>query len=287
MTGRDIDEIYNLACPASPPHYKSDELQTLRSSAIGLDQLLALAKEKQARILHTSTSEVYGDPEVHPQPESYWGHVNPLGARACYDEGKRYAEALCRAYYLQHGVDIRMIRIFNTYGPRMAKDDGRVVTNFINQALTGEALTVYGDGTQTRSLCYVDDLIIGMRAVMKKDEKGMGPTNLGNDVEMTISDLAKVVIELVGSQSKIIHLAATSDDPRMRKPVLDRARERFNYDPKMSLREGLKRTIECSKALMKAEDLAKASSNRNASFASSVSSCDVLPSSVGVALDVK
>lgn len=237
-----VDWIFNLACPASPKHYQYDPVETVRTNVLGMINMLDLAKSTSARILQASTSEVYGDPLCHPQEETYWGNVNPISRRACYDEGKRCAETLCFDYHREYGVDIRVIRIFNTYGPRMAKDDGRVVSNFILQALRGEDLTVYGDGSYTRSFQYVDDLVEGMLRMMQV-ENFTGPVNIGNPGEFTILELAKQVIEMTGSTSKIIHLSAVEDDPKQRKADIALAKEKLSWEPKIPLKEGLKKTI--------------------------------------------
>ena len=239
----ECDQIYNLACPASPIHYQYDPIKTIKTSFIGALHVLGLAKRCNARVLQASTSEVYGDPEVHPQPESYWGHVNPDGIRSCYDEGKRAAETLFFDYHRQHGVDIKVIRIFNTYGPNMRGDDGRVVSNFIVQALKGEDITIYGDGSQTRSFCYVDDLVEAMIRMMNSRKEFTGPVNLGNPGEFTMLELAQKVIELTGSKSKIIYLPLPQDDPTQRKPVIDLAKKELDWEPTIPLEEGLKRTI--------------------------------------------
>lgn len=239
----EVDQIYNLACPASPIHYQFNAIKTIKTNVIGVTNMLDLADETKARILQASTSEVYGDPIVHPQREEYWGNVNPIGIRSCYDEGKRVAEALMMDYHRQHNVDIRIIRIFNTYGPRMAQNDGRVVSNFIIQALKNEDITIYGDGSQTRSFCYVDDLVQGMVALMNTEDF-MGPVNVGNDGEYAILDLAKMVIELTNSSSKIIFKPLPSDDPCQRKPDLSLAKEKLNYAPTVNVKDGLQKTIE-------------------------------------------
>lgn len=239
----DVDQIYNLACPASPPHYQYDPIHTAKTSVFGALNMLELAKKNNARILQASTSEVYGDPQVHPQPESYRGYVNPIGIRSCYDEGKRMAETLYFDYNRQYGVDIRVIRIFNTYGPNMDPGDGRVVSNFIIQALKGDDITIYGDGSQTRSFCYVDDLIEGMHRMMNTDGF-LGPVNLGNPGEFTMLELADKVTKLTGTSSKIVYKPLPSDDPVKRKPVIDLAKEKLGWEPKVNLEEGLKRTIE-------------------------------------------
>ncbi len=240
----EVDEIYNLACPASPIHYQHDPVQTTKTSVHGAINMLGLAKRLRARILQASTSEVYGDPTVHPQKESYWGNVNPVGMRACYDEGKRCAETLFFDYYRQHKLPIKVFRIFNTYGPRMHPNDGRVVSNFIVQALSGEPITVYGDGSQTRSFCYVDDLIGAMVGFMNGPADFIGPMNAGNPAEFTIRELAELTIELTGSRSKIVQRPLPSDDPKQRCPDITLARERLGWEPKVPLREGLAKTIE-------------------------------------------
>lgn len=239
----EADQIYNLACPASPVHYQFNAIKTIRTNVIGITNMLDLADQTKARILQASTSEVYGDPSVHPQNESYWGNVNPIGIRSCYDEGKRVAETLMMDYHRQHKVDIRIIRIFNTYGPRMAENDGRVVSNFIIQALKNTDITIYGDGSQTRSFCYVSDLINGMITLMNTDNF-IGPVNIGNDGEFTILELAELIIKLTNSNSKIVFKELPSDDPCKRKPDLSLAKEKLNYEPKILLEEGLKKTIE-------------------------------------------
>jgi len=239
----EVDEIYNLACPASPVHYQYNPIKTIKTSILGTMNMLGLAKRVKAKILQASTSEVYGDPLVHPQPESYRGNVNPIGPRSCYDEGKRAAETLCFDYHRQHKVDIRVVRIFNTYGPNMQINDGRVVSNFIVQALKNEDITVYGDGKQTRSFCYVSDLVRGMIDFMNQ-EQHLGPINLGNDGEFTILELAEKVIQLTHSKSKITFKPLPEDDPLQRKPDLSLARKLINYEPKIKLEEGLIKTIE-------------------------------------------
>ena len=239
----EVDEVYNLACPASPVHYQYNPVKTIKTNVIGTLNMLGLAKRVRARILQASTSEVYGDPKVHPQPESYWGNANPIGPRACYDEGKRCAESLMFSYHRQNGVDIRIVRIFNTYGPRMLENDGRVVSNFIVQALRGKDITVYGDGSQTRSFCYIDDLVEGMVRMMDNDGEP-GPVNLGNPAEFTIMELAKVVKELTGSQSRVVHRELPQDDPVQRQPDITVAREKLDWKPTVELEEGLKKTIE-------------------------------------------
>lgn len=238
----EVNLILNFACPASPVHYQENPIKTMKTSVLGTMNLLGLAKRVGARFLQASTSEVYGDPQQHPQSESYWGNVNSIGIRSCYDEGKRAAETLCFDYQRMHGVDLRVVRIFNTYGPRMAMEDGRVVSNFIVQALRGEPITIYGEGEQTRSFCYADDLIDAIIA-MADVEGFSGPVNIGNDKEFTVLELAKRVIELTGSKSPIVKLPLPSDDPKVRRPNLSLAREKLHYTPKISLEEGLKRTI--------------------------------------------
>jgi len=240
----EVDEIYNLACPASPIHYQFDPVQTTKTSVIGAINMLGLAKRLKIKILQASTSEVYGDPTVHPQPESYWGHVNPIGPRACYDEGKRCAETLFFDYNRQHNLAVKVIRIFNTYGPFMHPNDGRVVSNFIMQALKGQPITLYGDGSQTRSFCYVDDLVDGMVKFMNCDSTETGPVNLGNPVEFTIKQLAEEVIKLTGSKSRIIYLPLPQDDPKQRQPDIQRIKSLTSWEPKIALRDGLIKTIE-------------------------------------------
>ena len=239
----EVDQIYNLACPASPPHYQYNPIKTIKTSVMGAINCLGLAKRTKARVFQASTSEVYGDPQVHPQPESYWGHVNPIGRRSCYDEGKRCAETLFFDYHRENKVDIRVIRIFNTYGPRMHEADGRVVSNFIVQALRGQDLTIYGDGTQTRSFCYVDDLIEGFVRFMAQTET-VGPLNLGNPGEYTMLQLAEKTIQLVGGKSKIVHKPLPSDDPKQRRPDITLAKKHLGgWEPQVPLEEGLRRTI--------------------------------------------
>ena len=239
----EADRIYNLACPASPIHYQFNPVKTIKTSVLGTIHMLGLAKRVRARILQASTSEVYGDPEVHPQTEAYWGNVNPIGVRSCYDEGKRVAETLMMDYHRQNGVDVRIIRIFNTYGPRMAVNDGRVVSNFIVQALKGEDITVYGDGGQTRSFCYVDDLVEGMVRMMGTDGF-TGPVNLGNPAETTILEFARRIIALTGSRSQIVFRSLPADDPKQRQPDISLARERLGWEPQVDVETGLKRTID-------------------------------------------
>jgi len=245
----EVDRIFNLACPASPVHYQYNPIKTVKTSVMGAINCLGLAKRVDARILQASTSEVYGDPEVHPQPEEYRGNVNPIGLRACYDEGKRCAETLFFDYHRENKVDIRVIRIFNTYGPRMRPDDGRVVSNFIVQALKGEDLTIYGDGSQTRSFCFVDDLLEGMMGVMEQ-EKTVGPVNLGNPTEFTIRELAEKVLEKVDSSSKLVEMPLPSDDPTQRKPDISLAKEVAGWTPGIELDEGLDRTIPYFRSLL-------------------------------------
>jgi UDP-glucuronate decarboxylase len=239
----EVDEIYNLACPASPIHYQFDPVQTTKTSVHGAINMLGLAKRVKARILQASTSEVYGDPTVHPQTEDYWGNVNPIGSRSCYDEGKRCAETLFFDYYRQHKLRIKVARIFNTYGPRMHPNDGRVVSNFIMQALQNKDITIQGDGNQTRSFCYVDDLVEGLISLMASKDETVGPINLGNSGEFTIRRLAEMVIELTGSASKIVHRPLPSDDPKQRQPDISKAQELLNWQPTVPLRDGLIKTI--------------------------------------------
>jgi len=240
----EVDEIYNLACPASPIHYQYNPIKTIKTSVMGAINMLGLAKRIRAKILQASTSEVYGDPDVHPQTEEYWGHVNPIGPRSCYDEGKRCAESLFVNYHSQNNVRIKIIRIFNTYGPRMHPNDGRVVSNFIVQALKNEDVTIYGDGTQTRSFCYVDDMVNGMIAMMNTGEEITGPINIGNPGEFTMLQLAEQVIRLTGSKSKIRHEPLPADDPMQRQPDISKAKEILHWEPKVNLEEGLIKTIE-------------------------------------------
>jgi len=246
----EVDEVYNLACPASPIHYQHDPVQTTKTSVHGAINMLGLAKRTGAKILQASTSEVYGDPEEHPQPEHYWGHVNPIGPRSCYDEGKRCAETLFFDYHRQHNLPIKVARIFNTYGPRMHPDDGRVVSNFIVQALKGESLTIYGDGSQTRSFCYVDDLVAGLIRLMRTEDDCTGPVNLGNPDEFQIKQLAERVLALVGSRSKIIYKELPQDDPQQRRPDITLAKAQLNWQPSIALDEGLRRTVEYFRALL-------------------------------------
>ncbi len=247
----EIDEIYNLACPASPDHYQHDPIQTVKASVLGSINMLGLAKRLGAKILQASTSEVYGDPEKHPQQEAYWGNVNPIGPRACYDEGKRCAETLFFDYHRQHRVDIRIARIFNTYGPRMHPSDGRVVSNFIVQALTGREMTIFGDGSQTRSFCYVDDLVQGLISHMQLEGSATGPINLGNPSEITVLELAETIRELTGSKSKIVRKPLPSDDPVRRKPSIEKAEQMLGWKPAYDLRKGLTNTIDYFEELLK------------------------------------
>lgn len=239
----ECDLIYNLACPASPVAYQYNPIKTIKTSTVGMVNMLGLAKRCRARLLHTSTSEVYGDPDVHPQTEDYWGNVNPLGPRSCYDEGKRVAESLCMNYHLAHEVEVRIVRIFNTYGPRMAPDDGRVISNFILQALRGEPLTIYGDGTQTRSFCFASDLIEGFVRMMEQEDES-GPVNLGNPVENTMLELAEAIIEVTGSKSKLVHEPLPEDDPRRRCPDISKAKRVLGWEPTVDLKAGLAETVE-------------------------------------------
>ena len=246
----EVDRIFNLACPASPIHYQFNPVKTIKTSVMGAINMLGMAKRVKARILQASTSEVYGDPAVHPQTEDYWGNVNPIGIRSCYDEGKRVAETLFMDYHRQNNVDIRIVRIFNTYGPRMLPNDGRVVSNFIVQALKGEDLTIYGDGSQTRSFCYVDDLIEGFVRMMNQD-KIIGPVNIGNPGEFTMLELAKEVLDLTGSKSKIVYKPLPGDDPKMRRPNIDLAKSALGWEPTIPLRQGLEKTIVYFEELLK------------------------------------
>lgn len=246
----EVDEIYNLACPASPIHYQRDPVQTTKTSVHGAINMLGLAKRTKAKILQASTSEVYGDPEVHPQREDYWGHVNPIGIRSCYDEGKRCAETLFFDYHRQHQLEIKVVRIFNTYGPRMHPNDGRVVSNFIVQALRGENITIYGDGSQTRSFCYVDDLIEGFVRMMASPREITGPFNMGNPVECTIKELAETVLCMVGGSSELIFKPLPQDDPKQRQPNITLAREKLDWEPKVKLEQGLEKTVAYFKELL-------------------------------------
>lgn len=249
----EVDEIYNLACPASPVHYQFDPVQTTKTSVVGAINMLGLAKRLKVPVLQASTSEVYGDPEVHPQLETYWGRVNPIGLRSCYDEGKRCAETLFFDYRRQHKMATKVVRIFNTYGPNMHPNDGRVVSNFIVQALKGEDITLYGDGSQTRSFCYVDDLVDGMMRMMKTGPDAIGPVNLGNPGEFSMRELAEVVLDLTGSRSKIVHRPLPPDDPKQRRPDISLANELLDWKPTISLRDGLARTIAYFDDLLRAE----------------------------------
>ncbi|CAH2030864.1 UDP-glucuronic acid decarboxylase family protein [Trichlorobacter ammonificans] len=240
----EVDRIYNLACPASPVHYQYNPVKTVKTSVMGTINLLGMAKRVKARILQASTSEVYGDPQVHPQTEEYWGYVNPIGIRSCYDEGKRVAETLMMDYHRQNGVDIRIIRIFNTYGPRMAENDGRVVSNFMLQALRNEPLTIYGDGSQTRSFCYVSDLVEGMIRMMENEQDFIGPVNLGNPVENTILEFAEKIITITASKSDIVYKPLPQDDPKQRRPDISLAQHRLDWEPRIDLETGLKATAE-------------------------------------------
>ncbi len=246
----EVDEIYNLACPASPIHYQYNPVKTIKTSIMGAIHMLGLAKRVKAKILQASTSEVYGDPTIHPQQESYWGNVNPIGIRSCYDEGKRCAETLFFDYYRQNKVNIRVVRIFNTYGPRMHPNDGRVVSNFIVQALADRDITVYGEGNQTRSFCYVDDLVEGLIRMMNGPDDFVGPVNMGNPREFSISQLAETIIRLSGSKSKIIFKPLPQDDPMQRKPDITLAKERLDWEPTLELEEGLKKTIDYFKGIL-------------------------------------
>lgn len=245
----EVDEIYNLACPASPIHYQYNPIKTVKTSVMGAINMLGLAKRINAKILQASTSEIYGDPNLHPQPEEYWGNVNPIGLRSCYDEGKRCAETLFFDYHRQNKVRIKVIRIFNTYGPNMHPQDGRVVSNFIMQALHNENITIYGSGEQTRSFCYCDDLIEAMIRMMNTDDSVTGPINIGNSNEFTIKQLAEMVIELTGSKSKIVYLPAVADDPTQRQPTINKAKEILHWEPTIQLRDGLRKTIDYFKKL--------------------------------------
>ncbi len=248
----EVDEIYNMACPAAPGHYQYNPIKTTKTSVMGVVNVLGVAKRCGAKVLQASTSEVYGNPEVHPQPESYHGNVNPLGPRACYDEGKRVAETLFMDYHRSNGVDIRIVRIFNTYGPRMHPYDGRVVSNFIRQALAGEDITIFGDGSQTRSFCYRDDLVEGIIRMMDNDKAFVGPVNIGNPGEFTIRELAELVIELTGSKVKLVEMPLPADDPARRRPDISLAKEKLDWEPKIALREGLQKTINWFASINKA-----------------------------------
>ncbi len=249
----EVDEIYNLACPASPVYYSFDPVQTTKTSVMGAINMLGLAKRLKIKILQASTSEVYGDPEIHPQPESYWGNVNPIGPRACYDEGKRCAETLFFDYYRQLKIKIKVIRIFNTYGPKMQPDDGRVISNFMVQALKNKDITIYGDGSQTRSFCYVDDLVEGISKMMNSKDDFVGPVNLGNPNEFTILELAKKIIKLTNLKSKIIYKPLPEDDPKRRQPNIELAKKELKWEPKIQLEEGLKKTINYFERLLNNE----------------------------------
>lgn len=246
----EVDEIFNLACPASPVHYQWDPVQTTKTSVHGAINMLGLAKRTKARILQASTSEVYGDPDVHPQQESYWGRVNPIGIRSCYDEGKRCAETLFFDYWRQHGLEIKVVRIFNTYGPRMHPNDGRVVSNFIVQALRGEDITIYGEGTQTRSFCYVDDLIEGFVRMMASPKEVTGPINMGNPGEFTIRELAEMVLKIIGGKSKLVFKQLPQDDPRQRQPDISLANSTLGWEPRINLEAGLQKTIAYFKQIL-------------------------------------
>jgi len=245
----EVDQIYNLACPASPIHYQFNPIKTTKCSTVGMVNMLGLARRTKARILQASTSEVYGDPQEHPQREDYWGNVNPIGLRSCYDEGKRVAETLCLDYHRQNNVDIRIVRIFNTYGPRMDLADGRVLSNFVVQALRGEPITIYGDGNQTRSFCYCDDLIEAMIRMMNQDDC-VGPVNIGNPYEISIQTLAEKIMEAIGSSSTVTHKPLPSDDPVRRRPDIGLARERLKWEPQVSFDEGLARTVEYFRGIL-------------------------------------
>jgi UDP-glucuronate decarboxylase len=247
----EVDQIYNLACPASPVHYQFDPVQTTKTSVMGAINMLGLAKRLKVKVLQASTSEVYGDPTMHPQREEYWGNVNPIGPRSCYDEGKRCAETLFFDYHRQHGTEIKVMRIFNTYGPRMHPNDGRVVSNFIVQALTGQPITLYGDGQQTRSFCYVDDLVAGMMALMDTSADVTGPINIGNPVEFTMRELAELVRELLGSSVELVHRPLPQDDPRQRQPDISQAKDKLSWEPRVPLKDGLAKTIAYFDALLK------------------------------------
>ena len=248
----EVDQIYNFACPASPVHYQYNPIKTIKTSVMGAINVLGLAKRVKAKVLQASTSEVYGDPTVHPQPESYWGNVNPIGLRSCYDEGKRCAETLFMDYHNQNNVDIKIIRIFNTYGPRMNQDDGRVVSNFIVQALKGEDITIYGDGSQTRSFQYIDDLVEGTVRMMNTDSDFLGPVNIGNPIEFTMVELAENILDITNSKSKLIYLPLPKDDPKQRKPDISLAKEKLaGWEPKTQLKEGLVKTIAYFESLIK------------------------------------
>jgi UDP-glucuronate decarboxylase len=246
----EVSQVYNLACPASPVAYQFNPIKTIKTSTIGMVNMLGLAKRCRARILQASTSEVYGDPDVHPQTEDYWGRVNPIGPRSCYDEGKRVAESLCMNYSLAHGVETRLIRIFNTYGPRMDPNDGRVISNFITQALRGEPLTIYGDGSQTRSFCYCDDLLDGMMRLMNHEDNDLGPVNIGNPIEKTMLELAQAVLDATGSASVIEHKELPKDDPTRRCPNIDKAKRVLDWSPRIPLNKGLEKTVKYYRELL-------------------------------------
>jgi UDP-glucuronate decarboxylase len=254
----EVDRVFHLACPASPVHYQFNPVKTVKTNVLGTINMLGLSKRVKARMLHASTSEVYGDPQVHPQTEDYWGHVNPIGPRSCYDEGKRVAETLCFDYHRQNGVDIRVVRIFNTYGPRMLANDGRVVSNFVVRALRGEPLEIYGDGSQTRSFCYVDDLIDGLIGMMDQDRE-VGPVNLGNPSEFTIKQLAERVIDLTGSRSTLVARPLPKDDPVRRRPDISRAQALLGWTPTVDLEAGLQRTIAYFEGLLDSGDVGRVS----------------------------
>jgi UDP-glucuronate decarboxylase len=248
----EADQIYNLACPASPVAYQYNPIKTIKTSTVGMVNVMGLAKRCSARVLHASTSEVYGDPTIHPQTEDYWGNVNPIGPRSCYDEGKRVAESLVMNYHYEHGTEVRLIRIFNTYGPRMDPNDGRVISNFITQALRGEPITIYGDGTQTRSFCFCSDLIAGMMALMDQDQE-TGPVNIGNPVENTMIELANEILKQTGSSSQLIHVELPEDDPKQRCPDITKAKSVLNWEPKVLLADGLEKAITYYRELLAQE----------------------------------
>lgn len=258
----EVSQIYNLACPASPVAYQYNPIKTIKTSAVGMVNMLGLAKRCRARVLQASTSEVYGDPDVHPQTEDYWGNVNPIGPRSCYDEGKRIAESLCMNYSLSHGMETRVIRIFNTYGPRMDPNDGRVISNFVMQALRGEPLTIYGDGSQTRSFCFVDDLLEGMMRLMDHPDNDLGPVNIGNPVERSMLDLAEAVLAATDSESRIEHRELPKDDPTRRCPNIDKARENLGWEPQVDLQAGLEKTVEYYRSQLKNADSLRSDANQ-------------------------
>jgi UDP-glucuronate decarboxylase len=280
----EVDQIYNLACPASPIHYQHDPVQTTKTSVIGAINMLGLAKRLKCRIFQASTSEVYGDPTTHPQPEGYWGNVNPIGPRSCYDEGKRCAETLFFDYHRQHRLEIKVARIFNTYGPRMQPDDGRVVSNFIVQALKGQPITIYGDGGQTRSFCYVDDMIDGFIRLMNSPAEITGPVNLGNPNEFTIKELAQLVMEITGAKSKLIFMPLPQDDPRQRQPAIVTAREKLGWVPRTQLRDGLRHTIEYFDRLLSSAPHRPTLAVQNASKAprAQPQTATVIPAAIGL-----